>query len=208
MSCISVSPRRVVTPALAAALLVLSAPAALAEWRREAVVFHGQDDKPCRPAGQPCVAGWSKFDPGPPAEYRIVDAGEGHVTFGKRIPNRSLQPNWSQIRATWQSPPAVLRPGQKITFDIALKVQTPGWANFGSTISFYRMAGPGGEQAQLGTLVVSDASGGGAKTTPVHVVPDGFGANRDDKARLRYMAVPVNGGSGAGKVIFSYVWVP
>lgn len=177
-------------------------------WQREAPVYYGVDDKPCRPPGGPCVAGHSKYDPGPPIEVRIEDASETHVTFGKRVPNRSLQPHWSRIKVWWQPMPSALRPGQKLTLDHGVEVQVKGWANFDSKSWVYRMSGPGGESEQLGSIAPSDASAGLRNSTKLHIVPQGPGSNRDDKTRLRYQIGAANGGYAAGKVVYSYKWIP
>ena len=177
-------------------------------WQREAPVYYGVDDKPCRPPGGPCVAGHSKYDPGPPIEVRIDDASETHVTFGKRVPNRSLQPHWSRIKVWWQPLPAALRPGQKLTLEHGVEVQVKGWANFDSRSWIYRMSGPGGESEQLGSISPSDASAGLRNSTKLHIVPQGFGTGSGNEARLRYQIGAANGGYAAGKVVYSYKWIP
>ena len=140
---------------------------------------------------------WTHSNMSVPVEERVYDAGEDHVTFGRRWPRNA--PNWSKIRAWWQIPPAVLQPGQTMTIQHGVQVITPGWANSGGFSSFYHV----GRDYQLGEVRVSEASAGATSTTRPHVVPDGLGAKSGGEERLRYRAI-----SEFIEVVFSYRWVP
>ena len=158
-------------------------------WQQEPPILIGLDDKPCTQR-QWEDQGWQR---------RVDDYGSGHVTYGAF--HAQVQPYWSKVKSYWQAPPAVLQPGQRITFQFGNTfIAQSSWTE--AFVWLYRMSGPGGGDDQLGSSGAAKASG--AYTTKVHIVPEGFNGPAPEGTRLRYLM----GATNACRVIFPYKWVP
>ena len=145
--------------------------------------------KACMVGKWPDQNGWQR---------QVYEFGSTHVSFGFYA--YPTQPQWSHVKAWWQAPPAVLYPGQKISFQFGATVN--GWhpARGDVRVWIYKMSGMGVEE-QLG-YVSTKASG--SYTTKLHQVPAGFPGEAPQDARLRYQM----GASDSCKTIYSYKWVP
>ena len=146
--------------------------------------------------GQVCAIG--KWPDQNGWQRQVYEFGATQVSFGFLHPQ--VQPSWSQVKAWWQAPPAVLYPKQKISFQFGATVS--GWHPLRGDVHvwIYKMSGMGADE-QLGSVA---AKVSGTYTTKLHEVPDGFSGEAPKDARLRYQM----GASNACKTIFSYKWVP